>query len=278
MLEIRAPQYFHVPGHLASRLPEPYQDPRRDDFVEDRVVIDLSDCVVVNLPAALWCIVYAALIRDKTILCQVKAPTDSALCTSLAASGFFTTLTSSGVELLGDFESVEATAPSVILPIHNLADARESEIVGYEIQDRLQEAKSISTNIPSLVTEIFLELINNALEHSHSSVGKFATVQTRGGSAVLCAVADGGIGITASLSQNPAISLLHEDQKAILLALEEGITGTKSPTRGIGLNWVSHASRLMIYSGNGLFESGSQPSSRGVTFPGTLAMSTLGDR
>ena len=278
MLEIRAPQYFHVPGHLTRRLDKRYQDPRKDDFALDQVVIDLRDCVVLNHPAALWCIVYSSLIRLKGIRCRVKLPSDSALCAELAAQGFFSALTSSGVELQGTAEPTETATDTIVFPIGDISSAREGETVGYEVQSRLQQTNSISANIPSLVAEIFFELINNALEHSESSVGRFATVQIRGPSRVLCAVADGGIGITQSLGHNPTVPHLQQDQDAILLALEEGITGTDSPTRGIGLNWVSNASHLIVYSGDGLVEDGGDIAPRGVTFPGTLVLSTCGGR
>lgn len=278
MLEIRAPKYFHVPGHLAWRLDKGYQDPRENDFAPEQVVLDLRDCVVVNHPAALWCVIYTLLVRQKGIPCQVRIPNDSGLCAALAAQRFFSTLTGNGVELLGSFQPAGTTADDIIFPISSLASAHESEMTAYEIQSRLQQRRGVSANIPSLVAEIFLELVNNAFEHAESPVGRFATVQMRDQSRVLCAVADGGIGITASLGHNPAVPPFQEDRDAILLALEEGITGTDSPTRGIGLNWVSNASGLIIYSGDGLVENGSDVARRGVAFPGTLALSTCGGR
>lgn len=276
MLEIRAPRDFDAPACLASRFARRYQDPRRDDFAPDGVVIDLRDCALIDPPAALWCVVYASLVRWKGIRCRVQPPNDPTLCAELAAQGFFAALSSSGTELHGSIEPRGTARDSIVFPISDIAGAVMSEAAGYEIQGRLQQTNGISANIPGLVAEIFFELINNALEHSESPVGRFATVQVRGQSTVLCTVADGGIGITESLGHNPAVPSLRQDQDAVLLALEEGITGTDSPTRGIGLNWVSNASHLIVHSGDGLVEDGRDITPRGVTFPGTLVLSICG--
>lgn len=276
MLEIRAPQHFHLPEHLTSQLDTELQDPRDLEFVTDRVLIDLHDCTAISLESALWCVVYASLLHSRAIGCQVQIPASPAVLSSLTASGFFSLLSDRGIELLGNHDLAEARMESVVLPFSAFDSPIQSERVGYEIQDSLQQKRSLAANIPSIVTEIFFELINNALEHSQSPVGGFASVQMDSDGRVLCAVADGGIGIKESLRHNPDVQPLYEDRQAIALALEEGVTGTTSRTRGIGLNWVKNASRLTVYSGGGIIGDAEDVSTRGIVFPGTLAVSASG--
>lgn len=277
MVEIRASHVFpHAPDDLFSLLNSPFRDPRKDQFATDKVLIDLRDCSAVSPLTALWCVVYASLVQTRRIPCEVEAPTDPAVRAYLTASGFFSALSDANVTAPQSSFPKEALLDNIILPIVRLGSAYENEQTGYGIQDRLQQMKDVSGNIPSLAAEIFFELVNNAQEHSQSPTGEFAMVRLDSRNRVLCAVADGGIGIAESLRRNPEIRPFLADGEGMLLALQERVTGTTSPTRGIGLGWVESASRLTLYSGGGTIDEGIDVSRQEVFFPGTLAVSVLG--
>ena len=70
-------------------------------------------------------------------------------------------------------------------------------------------------------------------------------------------VTDQGPGIRATLERNPALSPVATDSEAIGLAVQELVSGTGNPTRGLGL-WMTVTEmrkpgrRLQIHSGQGL--------------------------
>lgn len=79
----------------------------------------------------------------------------------------------------------------------------------------------------------------------------------RRGKAFDAVIADSGPGIRATLARNPNLPKTESDRDAIGLAVQELVSGTGAPTRGIGL-WttVSEMSRpgrkLQLHSGSGL--------------------------
>ena len=100
----------------------------------------------------------------------------------------------------------------------------------------------------------------------------------------LCVVADGGIGIRKSLERNEDLrTRIFYDWSAIELALKERVTGTGSPTRGIGLASIAEDMRrpgrqLLIHSGIGIVTQSEDLESdarRGTLFPGTLAFASI---
>ena len=70
-------------------------------------------------------------------------------------------------------------------------------------------------------------------------------------------IADSGPGIRATLSRNPCLPETESDQEAIGLAIQELVSGTGVPTRGIGL-WMTvnemkrPGRKLWLHSGSGL--------------------------
>ena len=128
----------------------------------------------------------------------------------------------------------------------------------------------------------------NAVQHSHSEIGAVGLIQfyqSDAGERFVCAVADGGIGIRRSLESNEALrSRATYDWTAIQLALEEGISGTGSSRRGIGLFGVAEdmampGRQLIVHSGVGLLRTmggtGSDVTRSSVRFPGTLVSASI---
>ena len=88
---------------------------------------------------------------------------------------------------------------------------------------------------------VFYELALNAVEHSQWAAGYYvirASSSIVGGVEHTVGIADCGIGIPASLRQNPAFADVLNDADAIALATELHVTGTGEAHRGIGLDHV----------------------------------------
>jgi hypothetical protein len=104
------------------------------------------------------------------------------------------------------------------------------------------------------------------------------------GARFVCVVADGGIGIRQSLERNPQLQdRVYYDWDAIELAMQERISGTGIPTRGIGLYAIAEDMRrpghqLLIHSGIGLVRQSEEleaDARRTTLFPGTLVYATM---
>ena len=106
------------------------------------------------------------------------------------------------------------------------------------------------SNVWSEMSGIFHELALNAVQHSMSAAGcyvvlAYATVAPTG-IVYVVGVADGGIGIPASLRQNPDLTHTLSDAESIAYATELHVTGTGEPQRGLGLDHV-----MQVVKGNG---------------------------
>jgi hypothetical protein len=176
-----------------------------------------------------------------------------------------------------------------VLPIKSLGGEFEVDTVSNQVLERLQDSHLGSANLYPVVSEVFAELALNAVQHSDSSIAAFGLIQfyqSESGRRFICAVADGGIGIRASLEKNPGLrQRVPYEWNAIDLALEEGVSGTGSPSRGIGLFGVADemskpGRQLIIHSGNGLLIAGGNSSKPHATrcavpFPGTLTLASI---
>lgn len=96
------------------------------------------------------------------------------------------------------------------MPISNFTTELEVENLTETAIERLGDANVGSINLHTVVSEIFAELAINAVQHSESEIGGFGLIQFYGVAAsrsrrFICVVADGGIGIRASLERNPLI-------------------------------------------------------------------------
>lgn len=283
MLEIRAPRIFAHAGDLPPQSAS--LDPREPDFPEDAVRIDLRGCEFVYPPAALWCVVYAALVCHYGMACELLVPQNPEAASRLKAAGLFSALTEMGADV--DERGVDAADESqIVLPLSIFASAPEVENLVDETIERLHE-RGFSASFGSIASNTFGELGINAVQHAESPIDAHGMVQfynnPQHGKQFSCVVADGGIGIRESLSKNPAIDPPSYDWTAIERALDENVSGTGSPSRGMGLFGIADATRkfpnrgLIIHSGVGMLMLGADgPSQRTlVRFPGTLAAARI---
>ena len=281
---IEAPTTFGHAGQLRAK--DSDHDPRRPDFPFDKVVIDLRDCRFIRPAAVLWCLIYPLLVRQRGIECEVLGPLNKGVATYLMSVGLFSTLRVRGV-VVDDRGLQQRMDSQIILPLTEFSSTSEAEQTASNVSDGLQSTHLVAANLVPDIGEAFAELANNAAEHSESEVSSYGLVQFYdfgAGRTVVCAVADGGIGIRASLAKNPEYEFrLPYDWIAIEYATEERISSSGSPTRGIGLYGVSEemqrgGRQLGIHSGIGAHVvSGDShaPARRPNLFPGTVAFASV---
>ncbi len=281
---IKPKNNFRHAGELSLR--NDRDDPRHPSFEHEQVDIDLLECDFVRPPAALWCVVYLALASKRGSRGRLLIPNNTAVCLYLKSLGLFDTLKGFGVEV--DDRGIGACDDQkTILPITRFERTADASDVTNRAFDRLQSAGVGAVNLTSVVTELFSELALNAVQHSESEVGAFGCVQFfefKNGPRFTCTVADGGIGVLASLRRNEALRLrVSYDWDALELAVRERVSGTGDPHRGIGLYGVSEDLRspnrsLLLHSGLGSLEITEELESaarRTRLFPGTLAFLSI---
>lgn len=279
-LYIKPDNNFRHAGELPLRNDK--FDPRHRTFEPAQVDIDLRECDFIRPSAALWCIVYLALASKRGARCRLLVPSNMGVCIHLKSLGFFDTLKDFSVEV--DDRGIGAgDDQKTILPITRLATTADAADVTNRAFERLQSAGVGAVNLTRVVSELFSELALNAVQHSESEVGAFGCVQFfefKAGPRFTCTVADGGIGVFASLRKNEALrSRFSYDWDALELAVRERVSGTGDPHRGIGLSGVSEDLRspgrsLLLHSGLGSLEIDEDLQSaarRTRLFPGTLA-------
>jgi len=261
-------------------------DPRTPLFDAAQVVIDLTECQFVLPTAALWCVVYLALSKRRESRCRLVIPKNTAVCMYLKSLAIFEILKDCGVEV-DDRGIYAANDSKTILPITRFETTADASMVSNTAFARLQSANLGAVDLTRVVTELFSELALNAAEHSESQVGAFGCVQffeSVNGSRFICTVADGGIGVFASLVKNLALrSRIWSDWDALELAVRERVSGTGDQHRGIGLYGVSEDVRrpgrsLLLHSGLGSLEITEELESsarRTRLFPGTLAFLSI---
>lgn len=137
---------------------------------------------------------------------------------------------------------------------------REAQELTGELGDSLDNRNLGSPNIQAELVEIFSEIVNNAAEHGMSEDRAHAHVRFmphRRGNAFDAVIVDSGAGIRATLTQNLNLPRVETEAQAIQLAVEERVSGTGEPTRGIGL-WITVSEmrkpgrKLVLHSGSGL--------------------------
>ncbi len=284
ILEIEAPAHFVHAGNLDSRSAS--EDPRKGNFSPRKVDIDLRDCEFIQPAAVLWCVVYG-LLAARNASCRLLVPENLGVAIYLKSVELFRILSESGVEV--DDRGLGGSPPTqLILPITRFNTETEVDKIANQATDRLTAAGVGAPNLYSVVAEVFAELAMNAVQHSQSEIGSVGLIQfyqADAGERFVCAVADGGIGIRRSLESNPDLrSQATYDWTAIELALEEGISGTGSNRRGIGLFGVAEdmampGRQLIIHSGIGLLTTGGGAAAKAmrssVRFPGTLVSASI---
>ncbi|HVA81479.1 MAG TPA: hypothetical protein VNF29_11190 [Candidatus Binataceae bacterium] len=286
-MEIKVPNRFIHAGDLDARSAS--QDPRRASFTEHTLDIDLRECDFVQPAALLWCVIYPLLAAQRGATCRLLVPENYGVALYLKSAGLFGQLQQASVEV--DDRGITTRAdPQLILPLTRFNRESDVESLANQALDRLRETGVGAANLYPVVGDVFAELALNAVQHSHSSIDAFGFIQFYESEArqrFICVVADGGVGIRRSLERNAALRpRIPYDWDAIELALEEGVSGTGSNRRGIGLFGVAEemskpGRQLIIHSGIGLLQQTggtNQPLNAArtlVTFPGTLIFASI---
>ena len=137
---------------------------------------------------------------------------------------------------------------------------REAQGITDVLEDSLADRNLGAPNVRPELVEIFSEIVNNAAEHGMTESGASAHVRFmphRRGSAFDVVVADEGPGIRTTMAGHPGLAEDATDSEAIMLAVQELVSGTGNPVRGIGL-WMTVTEmrkpgrKLWIHSGSGL--------------------------
>ena len=136
----------------------------------------------------------------------------------------------------------------------------EAQALTDTLEDNLSTLNLGAPNVRAEVAEIFSEIVNNNAEHGMTEAGAQSHVRFiphRRGEAFDVVVVDEGPGIRETLARNPGLIVPDTDADAILLATQELVSGTGTPTRGIGL-WMTVTEmrrpgrKLWLHSGTGL--------------------------
>lgn len=277
-MEIVPPPNFRYAHRITARFTR--YDPRQDSFPDPDVTVNLRECSSIYPPAILWCAVYLSLWRQRGFRCLLHSPNRRAVKSYLADTGIFRLLHKEGINAEECGANIEGS-PDTILPVTRFDGLREAAELTNRVEDSLYSSGLGSASVHPLVCELFSELVNNAAEHSESSIGAYGFVQFHSSGEnrrFMCGVADGGIGIRQSIERNPGLEHFGYEWSSIELATKELISGTASRTRGIGLFSVFEEMRLpgrelVIHSGKGLLDKREDSQLRIIkanTFPGTM--------
>jgi anti-sigma regulatory factor (Ser/Thr protein kinase) len=90
------------------------------------------------------------------------------------------------------------------------------------------------------LTGALTEMASNAVEHASSPASPVASFEVTRGSWSF-GVTDVGRGVLASLQENPAYAELEGEGEALKLVLQEGVSRTGKPDRGLGFSSVFKA-------------------------------------
>ena len=155
----------------------------------------------------------------------------------------FNVLRDEGVQV--DYLDVRNTERwQLLLPITRMRSISEVEDLENSLIENLEQRNLSSANLYTDVAVVFAELGNNAVEHAQSPIDAYGLLQFydwHPRARFVCAIADGGIGIRASLQKNRE----HEgraltDWAAIEYAVQENTSGTGDRTRGMGLFHIAN--------------------------------------
>ena len=227
------------------------------------------------------------LVRDAEVECRILVPANRGVLTYLARAGFFGLLRSAGVSF-DDPHLDESTPTQLVMAPTLIETERDAESLVETGFDALEQRGVGPGDMYWTVSDVFGELCLNAVQHSESPIGSYAMIQFyefEEQNQFSLVVADGGIGIRASLGHNEDFrSAIRSDRAAVELAVQERVSGTAESSRGIGLHTVASTMAvgdrtLLIHSGTGSLEL-DQDTKQIVTrdnrlFPGTLAYARI---
>ncbi|MHB8392645.1 MAG: hypothetical protein ACYDBH_24215, partial [Acidobacteriaceae bacterium] len=133
-MEIQAPVHFVHAGDLDPRSAS--EDPRRTDFLEHDVDIDLRACEFIQPAAALWCGVYGLLVGKRNARCRLLVPVHLGVAIYLKSMDLFRILQASGVEV-DDRGVGSGSATRLIIPITQFTTESEVDRIANQASDRL---------------------------------------------------------------------------------------------------------------------------------------------
>jgi hypothetical protein len=205
----------------------------------DQLVVDLRDVWFVDSYAMVTLLTATWVNWLGGAGVELKLPKSKSPRTYLARMHFFDLLPPD-VACADPFPTVEEKA-SPLLPLSRLdMDAGESAV------DDL--ANFIWPQLPPHVRQGFVDALAevgiNALQHADSSIGFIAAqrfegdFQGRKAPRLQFVIGDAGIGIRASLAAGRPEAGGMSDRDAILLAMQEGVTGKPGRNSGVGLSTV----------------------------------------
>lgn len=258
-----------------------WHDPRTNNFWPSEVQINLSRCEFIWPPAVIWCACYALLVRNIGRDCEVIVPEDPGVAAYLKSAGLFSILQEAGVNI--DDRVIGQTATSqTVLPMSRIVRVRDADYLVDEAFERLNDMGFPGPQMAPTVSETFGEFASNAAQHAESPIGGIGMIQYyrfKEGQRFAIAVGDGGIGIRSALNNNPDLrDKMKDDRSAIGLAVQEMVSGTRDPHRGLGLFTATEDARrggrqLIIHSGTGALsinEDAKGEPRKTNPFPGTL--------
>lgn len=261
-------------------------DPRIPDSASD-LFIDLEDCGFVRPAGLLWCAITSIMTIKAGRRVQVRPPSNMGVRNWWAATKISEVLKSFGVNVEEPELPRGVSDPQIAIPISHFNDTDDVDNLLVEAFERIEEAGLGAPNVRTTAVDVFAELAYNAVQHSNTPIGALGMVQLyqfADGPRFVCIVAEGGIGIKASLAQNPSLAeQLTSDRGAIRLALNDHVSGTGEPTRGLGLPFVAKMARvprgqMIIHSGIGMLDLIGTDTYRledTTIFPGTLAFAGI---
>lgn len=285
-MEVRPPQRFVHPGQLD--LDAGLVDPREERFPEEveTIHVNLGGCTVLKPPAWLWCVTYMLLARARSIPVKVHMPKNDRVRADLESVGLFGLLGREGVTVdRGDV--APGSSQKAALPVVRFRHEGRVHRLANRAYDEFAERGIGRPGAQRMVSEAFLEMGMNAVEHSQSPIGAFGVIRFNRLArppGLTVAVADGGIGIRRSLEQRQGVDQpIQGDDEAIRAALKERVSGTGDPTRGLGLSWLLEqmaqpGHTFAVHSGHGQVQSSDTLEileTRETLFPGTLTYGTI---
>jgi anti-sigma regulatory factor (Ser/Thr protein kinase) len=178
----------------------------------------------------------------------------------------------------GVAEDFERNPPVGFRPCREFITRDECRLVALDLTDALAESCETDSTARASIRICLDELAENVIHHANTPLGGFAVAQGwLRSSRFEIGIADLGVGIRGSLTENPDYADINDDLTAIRTALRPRVTATPERNSGIGLFITKLLLRenggiLLVRSGDGAVYAGVQE--RDATslenFPGTL--------
>ena len=221
----------------------PFQeyDPRVHRQSHSDVHLDLRKCQFVMPPAVLWCTIFGLLSKQADNECILLVPENDAVCRYLKSLGLLGIAKQHGL-LVDDRDIPISSNLQVLLPLTRFDTESQAEALANKALETLEQSGYGSANLYPVVSEVFAELAMNAVQHSESSIGAYGLVQFyegQGGRRFVGSVADGGIGIRRTVSNQQKWDTLGAERSGAGWRsgeLPEGPVVASSPFGGLSLH------------------------------------------